>query len=38
VLFGIVWFDHYLESKIRRDLQRLIKVQKSFDMLGEELK
>ena len=33
VVFGVLYFDHYLERKIRRELQQLIKVQKSFAML-----
>ena len=30
---GLMWFDHYLENKIRRELNKVIRVQKSFDKL-----
>ena len=38
LVVGILYFDHYLENKIRRDLQKMIRVQASFEQLEDELK
>ncbi|CDW75055.1 wd domaincontaining protein [Stylonychia lemnae] len=34
--FGLIYFDHYLENKIRRDLQRLITLKRQVERLKEE--
>ena len=31
--FGIIYFDHYLESRIRRDLQRVLAMHRTLEKI-----
>eukprot|EP00347_Sterkiella_histriomuscorum_P012086 403369945 len=35
---GIIYLDHFLEKKIRRDLEKLIQVKRQMERLQEEFK
>ncbi len=36
VCLGVIYFDHFLERRIRRDLQRLLTIKRSVDKLKED--
>jgi hypothetical protein len=36
VALGVIYFDHFLERRIRRDLQRLLAMKRQLDKIKEE--
>ena len=36
ICLGFIYFDHFLEKRIRRDLQRLLTIKRSVDKLKDD--
>jgi len=34
---AIIYFDHYLENRIRRDMQRVLQMHRTFEKIGRDV-
>jgi hypothetical protein len=34
---GIIYFDHYLENRIRRDMHRVLSIHRTFEKIGRDV-